>query len=98
MEQQLAAAQGFMIPRTARHILSDVGVDEPGSIWFEVDVSVANIRFSFAKGFDFGAVKDEAGFQPFEKMIVIARRAILGDDGLLGLLGLFCGLGHSRSL
>src|SRR5438876_8342996 len=32
MQQQLAAPQRFMVPRAARQILRNVGVDEPGAI------------------------------------------------------------------
>src|ERR1700738_2159896 len=56
VEQKLARAQGLVVPRATRHVLGDVSVDQPRAGRLEVDVGVANVRLSFAKGFHLGAV------------------------------------------
>jgi hypothetical protein len=71
-----------------------VRVHQPGAVRLKVHESVADVRFSFTQGLNFRAVKDQTGFQLFEQVIVIGSRAILRDDLLLGLFGLFRWFGH----
>src|SRR5208337_1427667 len=87
MKEQFAFAERLVIPGTAGHVLSDVGVDEKSAAGFEVHVGIANVGFAFAQGFHFGAVQDETGFQLFKNMVVVRRRAILRDDLFARLLG-----------
>ena len=92
MKKEFALAEGFVIPRAAGHVLSDVSIDKEGAAGLEVHVGVADVGFAFAKGFDFGAVKDEAGLHFFEDVIVVRGGAVLRDDffaGLFGVLALF---------
>ena len=86
-----------MVPRTAGHVLSDVGVYEPGAAGLEIDISIANIRFSLAKSLDFGTVEDETGLITLEQMIIVRGGAILRHDlffAFFGLFGLFRWFGH----
>src|SRR5580704_10555204 len=91
-----------MVPGAAGIVLSNVGVDEPGAAGLEVDKGVADVCFSFAKGFDLGAVKDHASLEPLQQVVVVGGGAVLGDDLILFLLFRFFGLlgwlGHSLIL
>lgn len=92
MKKQLAFAERFVVPRTAGHVLSDVGVDEERAAGLEVHVGVTDVGLAFAQGFDFGAVKDEARLHFFEDVVVVGGGAVLRDDffaGLFGVLSLF---------
>ena len=86
-----------MVPGAAGNVLCNVGVDEPGAVGLEVDKGVADVCFSFAKGFDLGAVKDQTGLELLKQMVVVGGGAVLGDDLVLFLLldfsGFFGGLG-----
>jgi hypothetical protein len=93
MKKQFAGAEGFMIPRSARTVLSDVGIDQPRPAGLEIDEGVAVVRFALAKGFDLGAVQDQTGFESLEQVVVVGGGAILSDDLLLlSLFGFACGL------
>ncbi len=86
-----------MIPGAAGQVLSDVSVDEPGAAGLEINIGVADIRFSFAKGLHLGAVKDEAGFKFFEKLEVVGGGTVLRHDllgGFAAFLGFLRGLRH----
>src|SRR5579863_7102007 len=107
VKKQLAFAERLVIPRAAGHVLGNVGVDEEGAAGLEVDVSVADVGFAFAKSLHFGAVKDEARFHLFEDVIVVRGGTVLRDDLLARVLGALrfllalCGpggrLGHNLS-
>ena len=107
MKKQLAFAEGFVIPRAAGHVLSDVGVDEERTARLEVDIIVADVGFAFAEGLDLVAVKDESRFHLFEDVVVVRGGAVLRDNffarllrilGLAGALpGLLGRLGHNLS-
>src|SRR5262249_7690008 len=89
VEEKLARAEGFVIPGAAGHVLGDVGVHEPRTVGLEVDIGVADVRFALAQRLHFGAAKGEAGFKAFEEVVIVGGGAILRDDRLGGLLGLF---------
>jgi hypothetical protein len=72
-----------MIPRSARTVLSDVGIDQPRPAGLEIDEGVTDVRFAFAKGFDLGAVEDQPGLESLEQVVVVGGGAILSDDLLL---------------
>ena len=100
VKKQLAFTEGLVIPRAAGHVLSDVGVDEERDAGLEVDVSVADVGFAFAKGFHFGAEKNESRFHLFEDVIVVGSGTVLRDDlfarvlGVLRFLRALSGLGR----
>src|SRR5215471_4923017 len=101
VKKQFAIAEGFVVPRAAGHVLGDMRVDKVGAAGLEVHVSIADIGLAFAEGFHFGAVEDQAGLEPFEKMIVIGGSAVLRDDllarpfGLLASFSTFGWLSHN---
>jgi hypothetical protein len=66
VKEEFAGAERLMVPGAAGHVLGDVGVDEPSTAGFEIDESVADVRFPFAKGFDLSAVENQARFVPLE--------------------------------
>jgi len=93
-----------VVPGAAGQVLGNVGVHEPGAAGFEVDEGIANIRFSFAESFHFGAMQNQAGLKAFEEVVVVRGGAVLGHNllvrfaGLSRLAGLFWffhGLGHN---
>src|ERR1700731_2172377 len=97
VQQQFPGTQGFMVPRTARHVLRDVGVFEPRAAGLEIDISIANIGLALAKSFNFGAMQDETGLIALQQMIIIRGRAVLRHDlffAFFGLFGLFWYFGH----
>ncbi len=89
MEKKLAAAERFVVPRTAGKVLSDVRIDEKRAAGLEIDEGVADICFALAEGFHFRAMQHYAGFQLLKNMIVVRSGAILRDDLLAGLFGVF---------
>src|SRR5271166_1257086 len=103
MQEQLAVSKRFMIPRTAGHILGDVGVGEIGTAGLEVHIGVANVGLALTQGFHFGAVQHETGFQLLQDKVVIGSGAVLRHDefargfGVLALFGFLGWLGHVLS-
>jgi len=96
VKEEFASAEGFVVPGTAGHVLCNVGVNEPCSSGTEIDVGVANIRFSFAQGLHLGAMEDQAGFEAIKEVVIVGSSAILSNNLLSGfgaLFGLLCGLG-----
>src|SRR5258708_28126808 len=95
VQQKLARAQRLVVPRATRHVLGDVSVDQPRTRGLEVNIGFTDIRLSFAKGFDLGAVEHEAGLIALEQMVVVRSGAVLRHNllfaffGLLGLFGWF---------
>ena len=46
-----------MVPRATGHVLSDMGVDQPGASRLEIHIGVANIGFTFAERLYLGSVQ-----------------------------------------
>ena len=69
-----------MVPRTAGHVLCDMGVNEPRASRLEVHIGVANIRFSFAERLYLGSVQYDPRFHPLQKGVVVGGGTVLGDD------------------
>ena len=88
MQKKFALAERFVIPRAAGHILRDVRVDEICPARLEIDISIADVCFTFAQSFYFGAVQHEARFELLKNMVVVRGGAILRDD-LLARLSVF---------
>ena len=92
MQEEFAFTEGLVIPRAARHVLSDVGINEEGAGRLEVNVSITNIGFSFAKSFHLGAVQHEAGFELLKYVVIVGGGTVLRDDLFAGFLGIFAAL------
>src|SRR5579883_1297780 len=106
VKKQFAFAERLVVPRAAGHVLRDVGVDQKRAAGLEVHIGVADVGLAFTQRFHFGAVKNEAGLEFFEDVIIVGSRPVLRDDlfagtfGLLTfrLLGVLGRLGHNLSL
>jgi hypothetical protein len=70
-----------------------MGVHQPSPVGLKIHVSVANIRFSFAKRLYFRAVEHQTRLKSFQKMIVIGSCPVLSNDLLARLLYLGGGFG-----
>jgi hypothetical protein len=103
VKQEFAVAEGFVVPGTAGHVLSDVGVNEVSAAGLKVHIGVADIRFPLAQSFYLGAMQHQACFQLLKDMVIVGSRAILGDDlflgpfPILGPLGFVVWLNHNLS-
>ena len=82
-----------MVPGSAGHVLGNVGIFEKSAAGFEVDKSIANISFSFAKGFYFGPMQHQASFQLLKNMIIVGSGAILRDNLFTRFLRVFAPVG-----
>src|SRR5260370_17738595 len=71
VEKQLARAERFVIPGAAGHVLSDVGVDQPGATGLEVNIGVADVGLSLAECLHFGAVEDQPGLIAPDDAVVV---------------------------
>jgi hypothetical protein len=80
VEQELARAERFVVPWTARTVLGDVSVDEPRATGLEIDEGVADVCLTLAESFDLGAMKDQSGFELLQEVVIVRGGAILGDD------------------
>jgi len=90
VKQEFAGAERFVIPGTARHVLGNVGVNQPRAGGLEVDIGVANIGFAFAKGLNFGTMEDKPGLNLVEQVVIVGGGAVLGDDGVFfGVFALY---------
>ena len=89
VKKQFTFAKRLVVPGAAGHILRDVRVDEESAAGLEVHIGVADVGFTFAQCFHFGAMKNESGLKLFQDVIVVRSCAILRDDLFAGLLGLF---------
>lgn len=79
-EQQLAFAQGVVIPRASGQILGNVTVYQPSLSGANLRVGFPDRSLAFAKGFHFGAHQDKTGFEMLEEVVVVRRGAILRHD------------------
>src|SRR5271165_2552224 len=93
VQEQLAIAEGFVIPGAAGRILRDVGVDQERPAGFKVHEGIANVGFALAQSFHFGAMQHQARFELLKNVVVVGSGAILRDDLLARLLAVPAFLG-----
>ena len=110
MKKEFAGAEGFMIPRPAGHVLSDVGVDQPGPLGLKSTKASRIFALPSRRALTSVPWRTMPGLQSLEQVVVVGGGAVLGDDLLLlpslglleDLLGGFArfrrGLGHSLIL
>src|ERR1700674_1578506 len=98
MEQELTGAERLVIPGATRQVLCNVRVHKPSTIGPKIDVSVANIRLSFAQGRYFCTVENQPRLMFLEDKVVVGSGAVLRHDLFARLLGFLLGflgwLGH----
>jgi hypothetical protein len=83
VEEELAGAEGLVIPDAAGEVAGNVAMEEPDFAVFDSGVGIAEVGVAIAEGFDLGAAEDEAGFH-FVEEEVMERGGTIGGNHFLG--------------
>ncbi len=80
MQQQLAAANRLMVHDVAVRVLADVGVAEPRFIAGDFGKGILQLDLAVARSFDFGAGKDQSGFDAIRKIVMMTGGPVIAQD------------------
>ena len=89
VEKQLPRALGLVVHAVGLKILGDVAAEQPDLALVHLRVRLFQARLADSQALDLGAGEDEASLDLLDQVVLVAGRAVAGDDVDAAALGGF---------
>jgi hypothetical protein len=93
-EEEFPRSERSVVKWPSRKILADVEIHEPNLAAANDAVSLPQVGFALAEGFNLGAKQHHARFQPLKKVIIVRSGAVLSHHQLCGFFLFFGRFSH----